>query len=352
MLTKKLGRFGRAIAFAAVGLTATGAYAQTTEEMPKVVIAHSTKSFAFLTFFVASAMDYFEEAGVDVEEVRTGSGSKAMAAMVNGDANIYIGSTTTAFKTREKGVPVKIIAPVVRQLTSSIVVSEEWAESHGVTKDSTIPEKLKALEGARIAMSGPGSGSDQVVRYVAAEAGFDPERDMQIVPMGSNAATYMSAMQAGQIDGFSASPPHIQIAEKDFNATILLNLAAGELPTLDGYFYIGMISRDDWIEENTEAGARVLRALQMAMDAVHDPELTKAAAQATFEKYYPDMDRDLFQSVWDSQVSSVPVNLEMSDAMLRDVLAFHNQFSESQISADLIPETLATSLTDAAMSAN
>lgn len=344
-LPKKLRTLTGVAALALSGLVA----APVAAEGQKVVVAHSTTSFAFLTFFVAEAMNYFEEAGVEVEDVRTGSGSKAMAAMVNGDANIYIGSTATAFKSRAKGVPVKIIAPVVRQLTTSIVVSEEWAKSHNVTKASPLDEKLAALKGARLAVSGPGSGGDQTVRYVAAEAGLDPDRDLQIVPMGSNASTYMSAMDAGQIDGFAISPPAIHVAEKEFNSTILINLAAGELPSMDGYFYIGMLARDDWYTENMDAAARVVKGLKMAMDAVHDPKLNAVAAQATYEKYYSDMDRELFQRVWDDQTNSVPKSLDMDNATLTGILDFYNRFAETPISADLIPETVTTDVVDAAL---
>lgn len=345
MFLNKIKGAGKVLALALAG-TAVSAPAMAAD---KVVVAHSTTSFAFLTFFVADAMNYFDETGVEVEDVRTGSGSKAMAAMVNGDANIYIGSTATAFKSREKGVPVKIIAPVVRQLTTSIVVSEDWAKQHNVTKDSPLDEKLAALKGARLAVSGPGSGGDQTIRYVAAEAGLNPDRDLQIVPMGNNASTYMSAMDAGQIDGFAISPPAIHVAEKEFNSTILINLAAGELPSMDGYFYIGMLARDDWYTENLDAAARVVKGLKMAMDAVHDPEMNATAAQATYEKYYSEMDRDLFQRVWDDQTKSVPTSLEMSDETVKAVIDFYNTFAETPISPDLIPETVTSEVVDAAM---
>ncbi len=345
MLLNTLKGASRIIALVLAGTVASApAYAE-----DKVVVAHSTTSFAFLTFFVAEAMNYFDETGVVVEDVRTGSGSKAMAAMVNGDANIYIGSTATAFKSRAKGVPVKLIAPVVRQLTTSIVVSEEWSKKHNITKDSPLDEKLAALKGARIAVSGPGSGGDQTVRYVAAEAGLNPDRDMEIVAMGSNSSTYMSAMNAGQIDGFAISPPAIHVAEKEFNSTILVNLAAGELPSMDGYFYIGMLARDDWYSQNLDAAARVIKGLKMAMDAVHDPELNPKAAQATYEKFYSDMDRELFQRVWDDQSNSVPSDLSMDTETVTAVIDFYNRFAETPISADLIPETVTSEVTDAAM---
>lgn len=337
------GAFVLALAGLAAGPATDPAAAQ-----DKVVVTHSTKSFAFLTYFAASAMNYFEDQGVEVEEVRTGSGSKSLAAMVNGDAHIYLGSTASAFKTRAKGVPIRLIAPVVSQLTSSIVVTGDWAEEHGVTEDSPLEEKLAALKGARIAISGPGSGADQAARYAIAEAGLDPDRDTELVAMGSNAATYMSAMEAGQIDGFCTSPPQIQVAEKDFGAVILVNMAAGELPALDGYFYIGMMARDDWVEQNLDAAAKVVAGLKRAMDAIHDPERNAEVAQAVYDKYYTDMDRDLFQSVWEDQTKSVPKSLDMSDAMMKDVITFYNRFSDDPIEESQIPDVVTSEVTDAA----
>ncbi|AJE49150.1 ABC transporter substrate-binding protein [Celeribacter indicus] len=331
-----------------VVFTGLAAAAPTAAQDQKVVMSHSTKSFAFLTYFAANTMGYFDDLGLEIEEVRTGSGSKALAAMVSGDADVYLGSTATAFKSREQGVPIKIFAPIVRQLTSSIVVTRDWAEEHGVTKDSPLEEKLAALKGARIAISGPGSGADQAARYVIAEAGFDPDRDVELVAMGNNAATYMSAMQAGQIDGFSTSPPHIHIAEQEVDGVILINMAAGELPALDGYFYIGMMARDGWLEDNPDTAARLAAALKMAMDAVHDPERNAEVGQAVYDGYYSDMDRDLFQRVWEDQTMSVPTTLDMDDQTMRDVIAFYNRFSDQQIDENLISETVTDEATTAA----
>ena len=341
-LSSKLRAVSGAIALSLAGLAATPVMAE------KVIVTHSTKSFAFLTYFAASAMNYFDDMGIEVEEIRTGSGSKSLAAMVSGDAHIYLGSTASAFKSRAKGVPVRLIAPVVTQLTSSIVVTGDWAKSHGITKDSPLEDKMAALKDARIAISGPGSGSDQAARYVIAQAGFNPDRDTQLVAMGSNATTYMSAMQAGQIDGFSTSPPHIHVAEKDFGATILINMAAGELPALDGYFYIGMIARDDWVASNPEDAAKVVAGLRMAMEAIHDPARNAEVADAVYNKYYPDMDRALFNRVWEDQTNSVPTSLDMSDEMLKRVISFYNTFSDNKIDEAQISDVVTRQVIDAA----
>lgn len=304
----------------------------------RVVVTHSTKSFAFLTYFAAHSMGYFEEMGLDIEEVRTGTGSKSLAAVVGGNADVYLGSTASVFTARKQGVPVQIFAPVVAQLSSSVVVSAQWAERHGITDDSTLEEKLEALRGARIAVSGAGSGSDQALRYVALEAELNPDRDMTVVMMGNNASTYFSAMQQGQIDGFCTSPPDTHVPIKDFGAKMLLNTAAGELPALDGYFYIGAIARENWLDQNPETATQFNRAMQMAMDAIHDSELSPQVGEAVYNMYYDDMDRELFDIVWEDQRQSVPATVEMTDEMLERVVSFTNTFSEEQVDPGMISE--------------
>ncbi|WP_417725107.1 ABC transporter substrate-binding protein [Salipiger sp.] len=306
------------------------------DEDNKVVVTRSTNSFASLTYYAANAMGAFSDLGLEIEEVRTGAGSKSLAAIVSGDADIYLGSTASVLKARGQGVPVQMFAPVVRQLTSSVVVSKAWAEAHGIDRQSPLADKLAALKGARIAVSGPGSGSDQALRYIAAEAGVDPDREMEIVPMGADARTYLGAMDNGRIDGFSTSPPDTHVAEKDFGATILVNTAAGELPALDGYFYIAFDSRQDWIENNPTEAARMAAGLQMAMDAIHDPERTDAVGEAVRAMYYPEMDSDLFRRVWADQVHSVPTSLDVSDADLLGVVDFYNRFAETPMPPEMI----------------
>lgn len=340
--TKRLGTLTGALVLS-LGLAAPAA-----AQEHKVVVTHSSNSFAFLTYFAASAMNYFEEAGVQVEEVRTGSGSKSLAAMAGGDADVYVGATASAFKSREQGLPVKIFAPVVTQQTSSIVVSRQWAEKMNVTEDSPLEEKMQALRGARIAMSGAGSGSDQAVRYVMAEAGLNPDRDAQLVSMGVNPAAYMGAMEADQIDGFCISPPETKLAEREIGAVMLINMAVGEVPSLDGFFYIGLQARDEWLASNPETAARMAVALKMAMDAVHDPARSAQVGEAVHAKYYPEMDTDLFTAAWNDQIASVPTTLDMTDEMVRQVVDFHNTFAEDKIDESLIPDVVTRDVVEAA----
>lgn len=305
----------------------------------RLIVSHSTDSLAFLPFFVANAMNYFQDVELEVEPLRTGSGATAMAAMIGGDAHIYVGSTASAFGARNQGVDVMIVGAMVDQFSSSIVVSKEWADMHNVTADSSIEDKLEALRGIRIGVTGVGSGSEQIVRYLASEAGLDPEREMTIVGMGSQGATLIAALSQDRVDAFSISPPSTHVAVDELDAVILFNTSIGEVESLDGYFYIGAMAQSDWLQEHPDTAVKFLRGLQLALDAFRDPEVTLQARDAVHEMYYSGIDKHVFDAVWVDAARSSPESVEMTREMLAGVVDFANTFTSEQIDPMLVDET-------------
>ncbi|MBN9889293.1 ABC transporter substrate-binding protein [Salipiger abyssi] len=311
-------------AIAVLALTATAGIAQAQE---KVSIAHSTESFAFLPFFTAVAMGTFEEAGVDLEVIRTGSGSKTVAAVIGGSADIGIGSATGVLYSRKQGLDNVMIGAVLTQYSSSIVYSKDWAEEHNLTADSSHEDMLAAMKGIKIGTSGPGGG-DHIIRYFAEEAGLDPDRDMTIVYLGSDIGVYQASLQQGQIDGIALSAPTPQIAIRDQGAIFAFNTGAGKVASLDGYLYIVASAKRDWIEDHPEALAKVQEALQMALDILHDPEQSDIARQRVHDAYYAQTEESLFNAIWAEAVAGMPESTQITQEQVDRVVAFTNTFEK------------------------
>src|SRR3546814_19969781 len=120
---------------------------------------------------------YFYEQNFDGMITSTGGGSKALAAVFGGDADIYVGAISSAFRAREKGTDVITFGTSMTQFGSNFVISGDWAKKHGITAASSYADKQKALKGIKVGVTSPGSGTDQAVRFLAKEAGLDPEQD-------------------------------------------------------------------------------------------------------------------------------------------------------------------------------
>lgn len=301
-----------------------------TANAQEVTVAIAGNSFALIPLHAAVAAGDFDKVGLKVNVDYIGSGSKAAAAMIGGNADVYIGSTSTVLNGQMQGVDIVAFAAVTTQYTSSVAVSEKWAANHNVTADSPLEEKLKALKGIRLATTGPGDGAESVVRYLAKEAGLDPDRDMTIVGIGSTASAYLAAMEQGMVDAISYSPPLPQMVEKEQNAVILFNNSLGAVDYLDGYFYVAAMARRDWLESNPDAAAKFVAGLQLALDGIRVPEISRQVMAKVGESNFPDLDKEVFQSIWSDLDKMTPPTVEITKPMFERVIEFENLKNEKK----------------------
>lgn len=320
-----LRKFGNLLAAAAFVAGTGMASAQET-----VRIAHSTESFAFMPFFVATSMGYFEQAGIDAEVVRTGSGSKTVAAVVGRSADVAIGSSSSIMFARKEGVDLVMFAGLVDQYTTGLVFSKDWAASHNLTPDSSEEERLAALRGVRISTSGPGGG-DQYIRYFAEKAGLDADSEITIVHLGNDNAVHLAALDEGRIDAVAMSEPVTTLAVLEHGAVEGFNAAAGRVPELDGFLYIVAHAQRSWLENNPDTARKVVQAFQMALDAFKDPATSEAAREAVKTQYFPDVDPTLFDAVWEDFALSSADDTVITREAIERIVAFSNTFEENQI---------------------
>lgn len=328
---------GHFLRLALIGVVATAATpALPQDDLEKVRLAHSTEGFAFLPLLVAVAMDYFEAARVDAEVIRTGSGSKAMAAAIAGDADVVFSSPVSVLKARGAGSELVLFSASINQVNADIIVSKAWADSHGITPESTVEEKLAALDGIRIGVTGAGSGSDQIARYLGKLAGLDPDRQMTIIGLGSDAPTILAALQLDRVDAISISAPTGQMAIAQFDAVTLFSNATGEIDSIDGYFWIGAAANNSWLDAQPEAAARTAKALQMALDALHNPAENLKVRDVVHERYFSTLDKELFDDLWPDQIKAAPARGEVTEEMMMKLIELSGPFTGEELDPSLI----------------
>ena len=318
-------RFALAAAALWMGLAACGAAAA-----DKITAVMSTHGFVYLPALVADTMGYYKGQGLDVQITTTGGESKSLAALVGGGAEIYVGSPSTAFRARAGGTDPVVIGATISQYASNLVISGDWAKTHGITDASSYEDRLKALKGATIAITAPGSGTDLVVRFLAKQAGLNPDRDMTITALGT-ADAMTAALVQGRVNGFTLSAPAAENAVKNHNGTMLFNFTKGQVKQLDGFLYIGLVARESWAKANPDVTVRFLRAHQQALDAIHDPKLTLAARDAVWKKYHSKTDKAFFDYVWEETEPAFPKSVAVDATAIERVAAFVNEFERQPL---------------------
>jgi NitT/TauT family transport system substrate-binding protein len=317
-------------AVALVGSLALAAAAPA-QAADKVNFAMPSIGMLYLPIYVADQMGYFTDAEIDANlQVFKSGGGTSMAAVLGGDMDVYIGSTSAALRAASKDTNTVIIGALMTQYASNVVMRGEFAKEKGLTADSTVEERLAALKGALIGVTGAGSGTHQLAMFMLTEAGLDPERDATVVFVGGG-SEILAAFSRDRIDAFTLSNPTSDTAIAKYNGFLLFNTAAGQLPALDGHLYISVNTRQGWIDDNPEVAKRMMGAIQRAQIAMHDPAQTEEIRDKVFAAYFPKVDKELFDQAWTSVLPAYPTSPKITREQMERVVNFLDTFSENKL---------------------
>ena len=301
----------------------------------KVRFVQSSWGFLFVPAMVAKEVGHFGEQGIDVEFTTGLGGAEALAATVAGNAEIYVGAPSSSLRAREKGTDAVIFGASITQYASNVVVSKERADSFGVTASSPFEDKLKVLKGGTFGVVGIGSGTHQLLMFLAKKAGLDPQRDMTIVNL-TTAESQIASFDRRRTDGFSFSSTTSDVAVKDHNGIMLFHTTKGVVKELDGFLYIGLIAREAWLKEKPDVAKRVLRGVQKALDDLQDPQRSAKARDVIHAKYHAKVEKAFFDQLWADTIPAWPRSIVITPDMAKRVLDFLNEFSTVPYPAELV----------------
>jgi ABC-type nitrate/sulfonate/bicarbonate transport system substrate-binding protein len=111
--------------------------------------------------------------------------------------------------------------------------------------------------------------------------GLDPAKDIENVNLGG-VAQIISAMKAGQIDGFVLSPPAGYTVDQLGLGKVLVSFT--EVPELSKGLFTGLQARQDYIAPNAATVTRVVRAVSEAGEylAAHPSEAAQVLKNGAF----------------------------------------------------------------------
>lgn len=320
-----------AAALLVVGIGATGSAAA----QEKIRFSFTAASMLYAPVYVADAMGYFRQHGLEAENIHfKAGGSAALAAVLGGNVDIYVGASSSAMRAVDKGTDAVIIGALMTQFAINAVVRGDVARERGLTAASTQAERLKALKGLRIGVSGAGSGTHQIMQYMLAQAGLNPERDATIAFLGGG-SDVLAAFLAKRIDAAAFSNPASDLAVQKHGGFLLIDGAAGQLEELNGFSYVSLITSRRWLAKNPDKAARTVKAFQQALDAMHDPALGPQARDAIHPKHFAQTDKAIFDTAWQALNPAFPKSIAIERPHLEKVVRFLNDFSEEKYGEDV-----------------
>ncbi|MDM7951286.1 ABC transporter substrate-binding protein [Hydrogenophaga sp.] len=180
-------------------------------EKPKVTIAVGGKNlFYYLPLTIAEQLGYFKDEGLDLTIVDFAGGSRALAAVVGGSADVVSGAFEHTVNMQFKGQPMR--AFVLQGASPQIVLG---------INPKTMPnfKSVADLKGKKIGVTAPGSSTNVMANFVLAKAGLKPS-DVSFIGVGASSGA-VAAMRSGQIDAMSNLDPVITLLQRSGDLKIV-----------------------------------------------------------------------------------------------------------------------------------
>jgi NitT/TauT family transport system substrate-binding protein len=281
-------------------------------------------TFAYLPLLVAKAANFLEAEGLDVSFVNTGGGTNALAATMGGSVDVCGLVMSDIILAAAKGQKIQAFAPLMSQYASDAVISVQAAKKVGITPGMPLKERISRLKGLVLAISGRGSGTDKLWRYLVQQGGLDPDKDVTLTVVKLD--QMYPALKSGQIDGFNTTAPANNRAVEDGIAVWAARPSQGEIPGLENFLYTILGAKPEYLASHGDMAAKIVRGLTKGAALVQtDP---KQAGTLLHDQFFQQTDATLIQNAVTDQratVASPPVLTERQFTQNRD---FMQQFGD------------------------
>lgn len=251
----------------------------------KVVSAYSNISADDWIPWYAFEKGIFKDNGLDVDLQSINGGAQTSAALLSGNIQIGQFGGSEALSANAGGADVVIVANLAPVYPYKLYVQK------GITS-------IQGLKGKRVGISNAGGSSDIATRAALKAAGLDPDKDVNIIPVGSH-ANRTAALLAGTIDAGVDDPPEdLELVKAGL--TPLIDLAGQKLPAAN----TGVIMQRTYLNANRATVQAYVDSLVIARVKMKSD---KAGAVAVLGKYFKLDNQDALNSAYDFFMNEVTV---------------------------------------------
>lgn len=252
-------------------------------DLKKIKVAEVTHSIFYAPQYVAHALGYFEEEGLDVELLLVPGADKVAASVLSGDVQIgFCGSEATIYIYNQGQEDYLVNFAGLTKRDGSFIVSREKIENF------TLEDlKGKTIIGGRI-----GGMPEMTLEYTLKEAGIDPKKDLTI-DTSIEFAAMSGAFIGGTGDFVSLFEPNaLQLEQQGYGYVVTsLGELGGVVP------YTAYNAKKSYIENNPDVIEGFTNAIQKGLDYVHNHD-SKDIAEIILD-YFPDISKNDLETIID-----------------------------------------------------
>ena len=216
--------------------------------LDRIRIALSNPNMPNLTSQMALKRNFFKDENLDAEIIRMNP-NVAITALATGDVD-YCQLFGAVVGGAIAGLPVRIVAGFLDNWPMTLIAQPEV-------------KTLKDLRGKTLGISSFGATPDVAARMMIKQAGIDPEKEIKVLALGSDAAR-MTALMQRVVDVVVMSPPADTQLEKQGYKILARAYELFNFP------YLGLGTNTRKIKEKPQEIRRVIKAAIRANRFIRD----------------------------------------------------------------------------------
>jgi NitT/TauT family transport system substrate-binding protein len=272
-------------------------------------VGQISDSISFFPLYVAEENGYFDDEGVTLgERPRLGTGAKLGAALTSGSIDIAAGVITDALNLYENNDKTRITGSLVTEYYVDIIVSDDF---DGPGPDAPLEERVQSLVGKNIGITGPGSGTEALVKYLFGTIDKDPSKDSTLVNLGASTTGAIGALSEGQVDALAFFQPVGQMAESRSVGKNYISPQRGDIPEMAGQLHGTLFSTTTAIDGKQEQVQGFNKAIDSALEFIADNPDDAAKLLKTYLKATD-------QDTVDALIKLLPEEMATSTAVSED----------------------------------
>ncbi|MDR5835796.1 ABC transporter substrate-binding protein [Caballeronia sp. LZ034LL] len=251
-----------------VALASALCAAQAARAEPIRLMTGGVAKLIYLPVMLADQLGYFRREGLDVRVLSSPAGIDTSTELVAGAIQGAVGFYDHTIGLQSRGMDVQ-----------SVIVLGRSAGLIELTRSASAMRTMADVKGRKLGVTGFGSSTDFLTRYLAARAGV-PAGAYTVVPLATEAA-FERALVSGEVDAAMTEEP---------TATRLLSRGVAR-PLVDlrsiadsraqlGGSYVGacLYMRREWIDAHPDETARLVRAMLASLRFIQTHSVQDIAA--------------------------------------------------------------------------
>lgn len=248
-------------------------------------VGQISDSIAFFPIFVARKQGFFAKHDLQVGDIPLlGTGAKLAAALQSGSIDVAGGNGTDPLNLYRANKSTRMIAQLVNTYYVDIITGPSFS---GPQASASLADRIKALKGKKIGVTGPGSGTQALVDFLLGMQGMRSSTDVTLVSLGSNMTGALGALKTGRVDALSFPQPVGQQAEATHVGSIYISPARGDIPQLKHVVHGVVFTTQSVLDHKGPEVTAFVRGIADAEQFVHNADAQ--AVRTLFKAYRPTM---------------------------------------------------------------